>query len=78
MKESKKKHIRKIYNWVVWAVVAIGFIVGYTLCPIAKLLGYFPEMTWKDALVPAMFTTGIQVIWLFGWFSWWIMKEGEK
>lgn len=79
MKESKKKVLRKIYSWTVKILCVIGLTLGYFMCPALKLFGYYGDsVSWASTLVPALIITGVQLIWLFGWFSVWIMEEGEK
>ena len=78
MKESKKSIIRKIYFFLMKSICITGILIGYFLCPVLKLLGYYPCMSWPQAWMPALIVTGVQLVWLFGWFSVWILKEGEK
>lgn len=78
MKESKKSIIRRIYFFLMKSIYITCILIGYLLCPTVKLLGYYPTMSWTAALMPALLITGVQLVWLFAWFSVWILKEGEK
>lgn len=78
MKESKKSKIRKIYFFLIKCICIVSLLIGYFLCPVLKLLGYYPTMSWMSAWAPALLVSGVQLVWLFGWFSMWILKEGDK
>lgn len=79
MKESKKKVLRKIYLWTVKILCVLGMIVGLFMCPMLKLFGYYDDsVSWASTLVPALIIICVQLVWIFGWLTEWIMEEGEK
>lgn len=73
MRESKKKILRQIVNLIMGSFICIGIMI----LPILKLVGV-TSMSWIDTLIPLFFFIGFNLVWLAGYFSYWLAKPGTE
>jgi len=73
MRESKKKILRQIVNLLIGSLVLIGICI----LPMLKLIGV-TTMSWIDVLIPLFFFIGFNLVWLVGYFSYWLALPGTK